>query len=172
MLGAGHANGNWKTNLDSHTAPYRRCNLGRRAEKMGATRDIGEGLVDRDSFDERREVVKHVDGRIAKPLVVVEMTTDEDQLRTKLARPPSRHAAADSECFSFVRCGQHNSAADSYGFAAQRRIEQLLDRCIEGIEVGVKDGGCCVHPKAARTSPAANPEPARPLPSLRGAVSA
>jgi hypothetical protein len=22
----------------------------------------------------------------------------------------------------------------------------LLDRCIEGIEVGVKDGGCCVHP--------------------------
>jgi hypothetical protein len=89
MLGAGHANGNWKTNLDSHTAPYRRCNLGRRTEKMGATRDIGEGLVDRDSFDERREVVKHVDGRIAKPLVVLEMTTDEDQLRTKLARPPS-----------------------------------------------------------------------------------
>src|SRR5215510_10955679 len=88
------------------------------------------------------------------------MTTDEDQLRTKLARPTPRHAAADSECFSLVRCGQHNSAANGNGFAAQRRIDQLFDRCIEGIEVGVKDSGCCVHPKAARTSPAANPETA------------
>src|SRR5262249_36066348 len=38
MLGAGHANRDWKTNLDSHTAPYRGCNLGRRTEKMCATR--------------------------------------------------------------------------------------------------------------------------------------
>jgi hypothetical protein len=91
MLGAGHANRDWKTNFDSHTAPYRGCNLGRRAKKMGATRDIGEGFVDGDSFDERREIIKHVDGRIAKPLILLEMTADEDQLRTKLARPPPRH---------------------------------------------------------------------------------
>src|SRR5262245_14038836 len=118
MLGAGHANRDRKTNLDSHTAPYRSCNLGRRAEKMGATCNIGEGFVDGDSFDERREIIKHVDGRIAKPLVVLEMTTDEDQLRTKLARPTPRHAAADSKGFSLVGCGQHNSAANSNGFAA------------------------------------------------------
>src|SRR5262249_46470182 len=37
-------------------------------------------------------------------------------------------------------------AANGNGFAAQRRIEQLLNRCIERIEVGVKDGGYCVHP--------------------------
>ena len=153
MLGAGHTNRDWKTNLDSHTPPYRSCNLGWRAEKMGAACDIGEGFVDGDSFDERREIVKHVDGRIAKPLVVLEMTTNEDQLRTKLARPTPRHATSDSECFSLVRCGQHNSAANSNGFAAQQRIEQLFDRCIEGIEVGVKDSGCCVHAKAVRTSP-------------------
>src|SRR4029450_12866780 len=118
MLGAGHANRDWKTNLDSHTAPYRGCNLGRRAEKMGATRYIGEGFVGGDSFDQRREIIKHVDGGIAKPLVVLEMTTDEDQLRTKLARPPPRHAAADSECSSLVRCGQDNSTANCNGFAA------------------------------------------------------
>jgi hypothetical protein len=40
---------------------------GRRAEKMGATRDVGEGFIDGDSFDERREIIKHVDGRIAEP---------------------------------------------------------------------------------------------------------
>src|SRR5215510_1103312 len=97
------------------------------------------------------------------------MTTDEDQLRTKLARPTPRHAAADSECFSLVRCGQHNSAANGNGFAAQRWIDQLFDRCIEGIKVGVKDSGCCVHPKAAYTSSAANPETDSSLPSLHGA---
>ena len=139
---------------------------------MGAARDVGKGLVDGNPLDERREIVEHVDGRIAQPLVVLEMTADEDQLRTKLARPPSRHAAADSECLGFVRSGKHNPAADGDGLAAQRRIEQLLDRGIEGIEVRMEDGGCRFHPKAARTSPAANPEPARPLPSLRGAVSA
>src|SRR5262245_12862953 len=113
--------------------------------------------------------MKHVNGRIAKPLVVLEMTTDEDQLRTKLARPTPRHAAADSECFGLVRRGQHNSAANGNGFAAQRWIEQLLHRCIEGIEVGVKNRGCRVHSKAVRTSPAANSETASPFTFLRGA---
>src|SRR5262249_58264202 len=51
MLGTGHADRDWKTNLDLHPAPYRSCNLGWSAEKMSATRDIGEGFVDRDSFD-------------------------------------------------------------------------------------------------------------------------
>src|SRR5262249_59787022 len=123
----------------SHPAPYRSCDFGWGAEKMGATRDIGEGFVDGNSFDERREIKKHVDSSIAKPLVLLEMTTDEDQLRTKLTRPTPRHAAADSECFSLVRRGQHNSAANGNGFAAQRWIDQLFDRCIEGIEIGVKD---------------------------------
>ncbi len=57
---------------------------------MGATRNVGEGLVDGDSLDERREIVEHLDGGIAQPLVVREMATDKDQLRTELARPPSR----------------------------------------------------------------------------------
>src|SRR5262245_60383756 len=136
---------------------------------MRATRDIGKGFVDGDSFDEGREITEHVDGRIAKPLVVLEMTTDKDQLRTKLARPTPRHAAADSECFSLVGCGQNNSAANGNGFAAQGWLDQLFDRCIEGIEVGVKNRGCCVHSKAVRTSPAANPETASPFTFLRGA---
>src|SRR5262245_22354046 len=116
--------------------------------------------------------MKHVDGGIAKPMVVFEMTADEDQLWTKLARSTPRHAAADSECFSLVRCGQHNSAANGNGFAAQRRIDQLFDRCMEGIEVGVKDSGCCVHLRQPVRLPPPIRKPLRPLPSLRGAVSA
>src|SRR5262249_24018249 len=42
MLVAVHGNRDLKTNLVSHTAPFRACNLGRPTEKMGAARDIGE----------------------------------------------------------------------------------------------------------------------------------
>jgi hypothetical protein len=36
--------------------------------------------------------------------------------------------------------------ADKDQLWTQLRVEQLLDRCIEGIEVSVEDGGCCLHP--------------------------
>ena len=86
---------------------------------MGAARDVGKGLVDRDPLDEGREVADHLDGGIAQPLVVREMTIDEDELRTQLARLPSRHAAADPEGFGLVRRGQYDPAADSDRLAAQ-----------------------------------------------------
>ena len=85
---------------------------------MGAARDVGKGLVDGNALDEGREIVEHVDGGIAQPLVVLEMAVDKDQLRTELARPPSRHAPADSEGPGFVRRSQHDPAADGDGFAA------------------------------------------------------
>jgi len=73
------------------------------------------------------------------------MATDKDQLRTKLARPPSRHAAADSEGLGFVGSGEHDPAPDRNGLAAQGRVEKLLDRGVEGIEVGMKDRGGRFH---------------------------
>lgn len=69
---------------------------------MGAPRDVGKGLVDGNPFDERREIVEHVDRSIAEPLVVLEMTTHENQLRTQFARPPARHATADPKGFGFI----------------------------------------------------------------------
>jgi hypothetical protein len=67
-------------------------------------------------------------------------------VRAKLARPPPGHAAAHPERFGLVGGGEHNPAADGDGLAAQGRVEQLLDRCIEGIEVGMENGGCRFHP--------------------------
>src|SRR5262245_49691681 len=40
---------------------------------------------------------------------------------------------------------EDDSTADSNGFAAQTRVKQLLDRCIEGVEVRVEDSGCCFN---------------------------
>src|ERR1700680_637302 len=78
----------------------------------------------------------------AQPLVVLEMAADKGELRTELARLPSRHAAAHPEGLGFVRSGKHNPTPDGDGLAAQRRVEQLLDRSIEGIQVCMEDGGC------------------------------
>ena len=102
VLGARHADRDWKADLCPHTAPYRACNFSRRTEEMGAPRDVGKGLVDGNPLDQRREIIEHVDGSITQPLVILEMAADKDQLRTKLARPPSRHAAADSKGLGFV----------------------------------------------------------------------
>ena len=113
---------------------------------MGAARDVGKGLVDGNPLDEGREIVDHLDGGVAQPLVVLEMAADKNELRTELARLPSRHAAADPEGLGFVRSGKHDPATDGDGLAAQRRVEQLLDRGIEGIQVRMEDGGCRCHP--------------------------
>jgi len=122
------------------------CNFGRRTEERGAARDIGKGLVDGNPLDEGREIVDHLDSGIAQPLVVLEMAVDKNELRTEPARLPSRHAAADPERLGFVRSGKHNPAPYGDGLAAQRRVEQLLDRGIEGVQVCMEDAGNRFHP--------------------------
>jgi len=91
-------------------------------------------------------IIEHIDGSIAQSLVILEVPSDKDQVRTKLPGPPPRHTAANSKRLGFVRGGKHHSAADGDGLAAQGRVKQLLDRCVEGIEVRMEDGGCCLHP--------------------------
>jgi hypothetical protein len=114
---------------------------------MRAARDVSKGLVDRNPLHQWGEVAEHADRGIAQPLVLPEMAIDENQVGAKLARSPSRHAAADAERLSLVGCGEHDAAADRDRLAAQGRIEQLLDRCVEGIEVRVEDGGRSLHPE-------------------------
>src|SRR5262245_51520269 len=103
MLGARHADRDRQSEFFAHAASDRPRNVGRRAEEMGAARDVGKGLVDGEAFDERREVAQYLDRGIAQALVILEMAADENELRTEFARLPSRHAAADPEGFGFVR---------------------------------------------------------------------
>ena len=117
---------------------------------MRAAGDVGKGLVDGDPLDQRREIAEHLDGGVAQPLVLLEMAADEDELRAELARPPPRHPAAHPERLGLVGGGQHDPAADGDRLAAQRRVEQLLDRGVEGVQVRMEDGGCRFH---ADTSP-------------------
>ena len=116
---------------------------------MGAARDVGKGLVDGNALDEGREVIEHGNGGIAQPLVLLEVATDENQLRAEFARLAAGHAATDAERLGFVRSCKHDAATDRDGLAAQRGVEQLLDRGIKCIEVSVEDGCCRFHPKRA-----------------------
>src|SRR5262249_52880709 len=93
MLVAGHTDRDGKTDLCPHTAPYLNCNISGLTEKVGAPHNVGKCLVDGNAFDQRSEIIEHVDGSITQPLVFLEMATDKDQLWTKLTSPPARHAA-------------------------------------------------------------------------------
>src|SRR5215469_8118532 len=108
---------------------------------MGAARNVGEGLIDGDPLNEWRKIINYLDGRIAQPLVVLEMAANKNELRAELARPSTWHTPADPIGPGFVRSSEHDSATDSDRPAAQRWIEQLLDRSIERIQVRMKDRG-------------------------------
>ena len=114
--------------------------LGRAEEMLGAG-DVGKGLVDRDAFDQRGVVVEDLDRGVAEPLVLGEVAAGEDEVRAEFLGLPAAHAAADAEGLGFVGTGEHHTAADRDRLAAQARIEHLLDRGVEGVEIGVKDGG-------------------------------
>ncbi|ESW64867.1 hypothetical protein X771_24470 [Mesorhizobium sp. LSJC277A00] len=144
MLGARHADRDRQAELCPDAPTHRGGDLGRRPEQMRAAGDVGKGFIDGNPLDQRREIVEHLDGGVAQPLIVGEMAADEDQSGAKLARALSGHAAAHAENPGFVGSGKHDAAADGDRLAPERRVEQLLDRGVEGVEIRMQDGG--LHP--------------------------
>ena len=141
VLGPRYPDRDWQTEFVPDAAPDRSGNFGRWAEEMLRSGNVGKSLVDGDPLDQGREVTQHRYGGVAEPLIVLEVTTDKYELRAKLAGSPSRHSASDAECLGLIRCREDNPAADRNGLAAERGIEQLLDRGVEGVEVRMEDGG-------------------------------
>src|SRR5947209_16275219 len=112
---------------------------------MRAPGNVGEGLVDGDALDGRREIAQDSDGGVAEPLVFVEMSADKHEVWTELPRAPSRHAASHAEGPRFVGGREHDAAADRNRLAAQARVKQLFDRRIKGVEVRVENGRGGTH---------------------------
>ena len=146
VFGARHSDRDREPELRPHAASNRFRNFDWGTKEMDRALDIGKGLVDRDPLDERCEITQHLDRGVAQPLVVLEMAADKSELRTEFARPPSRHPAANPERLGFIRGGQHHAPTNGDRPAAQRRVEQLLDRGVEGIQIRVEDRGYCLHP--------------------------
>ena len=112
---------------------------------MRAPCHVGEGLVDGDALDGRREIAQNSDRGVAEPLVFVEMSADKYEVGTELPRAPSRHAASYAEGPRLVGGRENDAAADRNRLAAQARVKQLLDRRIKGVEVRVENGGGGPH---------------------------
>jgi hypothetical protein len=145
VLGARHPDRDGEPELRPDAPADRRGDLGRGAEEMRAPRDVGEGLVDRQPLHQRRELAEDGDGSVAEAPIVAEVPADEDELRAQLARPQAGHAAAHAEGPGLVGRREHHAAPDGDRPAPQARIEQLLDRGVEGVQVGVQDGGPRLH---------------------------
>ena len=111
------------------------------AEQAHGPGDVEEGFVDRDPLDEWREVVEHRHDLVAQPLVLREVAADEREVGAQLLGPPTRHPSLHSEFLGLVRRRQHHAASDGDRPAAQVGLQHLLDRRVERVEVGVKDGG-------------------------------
>src|SRR5688500_11378749 len=109
---------------------------------MRASCYVGEGLVDGDALDGRREIAQYSDGGVTEPLVFTEMSGDKDEVGTELPRASSGHAAPYAEGPRFVRGREHDTAADRNRLAAQARVKQLFDRRVKGVEVRVENGRC------------------------------
>src|SRR5688572_2793220 len=118
---------------------------------MRAALYVGKGLIDRDAFDQGREIVQDLDRGISQPLIVLEMAADKDEPGAQFARLAARHAAMNAKGLGLVGGGQHHAAADGNRLAAQARIQELLDRGIEGIEIRMEDGGAGIHWNKMRT---------------------
>ena len=112
---------------------------------MLRARHVGKGLVDRNALHRRGEVAQHVDGGVTQPLILPKMAGNEGKIRTKIAGAATRHAAANPECLGLVGCGKNDPAPDGHRLAAQARIEQLFDRGVKRVKIGMKDGGVPRH---------------------------
>ena len=76
---------------------------------------------------------------VAKLLVTIEVAADENEIATELPGSPPGHAAADAVASRFVGSRQHHAATYGDWPVPQRRVQQLFNRRIEGIEIGMQD---------------------------------
>ena len=115
------------------------------ARDPGQARDVEERLVDRQRLDQRCRVLEHLEHRPARLGVRVGSRVGDDQAGAQPARLPSVHRRAHAERLGLVARGEHDTAADGDGLAAQARVVALLDRREEAVEVGVEDRGATVR---------------------------
>lgn len=103
--------------------------------------DFQESFVDRDSFYQRRCVVKNLEYVLARLGVRIHARRNDNCLRAQRTRLTPTHRGPDPTRFGFVARGQHYSAAHDDGPADQIRLVSLFDGGVERVEIGMQDRG-------------------------------
>ena len=73
------------------------------------------------------------------------MAANKNEAGAKFACLAARHAALDTEGLGLIGRRENHAAADRDRLAAQARIQKLLDRSVEGVEIRVENGGDRFH---------------------------
>ena len=101
--------------------------------------DVEERLVDRHAFDERRGVLEDLEDRLARLDVRRHSRRDDDRRRAETASSRPTHRRSHAVGLRLVARREHDSRADDHRPAAKTWVVSLLDRRVEGVDVGVKD---------------------------------
>ncbi len=131
--------------LLEHVASKRSRDLRGRAGHAPEATDIEEGLVDREPFHEWGRVLEHLEHGFARVGVRAHPGIDDDRVRTQLSRLAAVHRRAHAVGLRFVAGRQDHTRSDEHRPPTQARVVPLLHRRVEGVEVGVEDGGAPGH---------------------------
>ena len=107
---------------------------------------VEKRFVDGDALHVGSEVTENRHHPIGKALVFGEVPVHEDEVGTQLLGAPARHAALHAEGLGLVRGGEYDAAAHRNRAPTKLRIEELLDRRVERVEIGVQDCRQGCHP--------------------------
>ena len=158
-----HPDGNRQADSLADVAPQTRGDLDGRARDPSHPADVEERLVDRQSLDDGRGVVEDAEQRLARVRIRGHPRRDDDRVRTELQCLPAAHRRPDAVRLGLVARCEDDAGADDHRAAAERWIVPLLDRGVEGVDVGVKDrrlvrhermfahGSSLIHARDSRT---------------------
>ena len=140
-----------------HVAPQPFRDLDRRPEGALHAAHVEEGLVDRETLDERGRVLEHLEHGLARLDVGGEARLDGDRVRAEATRLALVHRRPDPERLGLVARGEHDAHADEHRPPAQPLFVPLLDRREERVQVGVQDRrlsdtNACSHSQPCRES--------------------
>ena len=117
-----------------------------RARDASETADLQKRLVDGEPLHERRRIAEDREHVSTGRGVGVHPRRDDHGIRAQVARLPAAHRGAHPTGLRLVARRQHHAAADDDRPAAQRGRVTLLDRGVEGVEIGVQHGRLAPHP--------------------------
>ena len=144
-LGPGHAHGYGQPNALGDLPAQPHCDLASRARDPPQPADVEERLVDRQALDQGCGLVEHLEHRLAGLRVGRHARLHDNRPRAQPARLGAAHGRTNPERLGLIAGGEHDAPADDDGTPAQAGIVPLLDRRVEGVEVGVQDRGLAHH---------------------------
>ena len=148
MLRCGGTHAAGQAGLVAHAGAKHPCDRSGRSPQAPRTAHVEKGLVDRQRFDQRCDLVEHAHDLARERHVSIEVRGHDDRLRAQAQRLPDRHGSSNTERASLVGSTGHDrpalGCADDDRLSCKGRVIEHLDSRVERIHVDVQDVGAGV----------------------------